>query len=56
MKITVYKADTEGQAKIETALAAFENASDYVKTYSEIVVYKADTGEIKVDWINGQAQ
>ncbi|MBR5388027.1 MAG: hypothetical protein IK147_01015 [Clostridia bacterium] len=56
VKITVYKADTEGQAKIETALAAFENASDYVKTYSEIVVYKADTGEIKVDWLNGPSQ
>lgn len=56
VKITVYKADVYGVAKIEKALEAFENASDYTKTYSEIAVYITDAGEIKVDWINGQAQ
>ena len=52
VKITVYKADENGDGKLEKALSAFEEASDYTKTYSEIAVYQKDDGEIAVTWIN----
>lgn len=52
VKITIIHADERGAEKIEKTLSAFEEASDYVKSYSEIIVFVNNQGETVVQWIN----
>lgn len=51
VKIVIFKADEDGVEKIKKAFSSYDSVTiDFVKSYSEIEVYKQDDGEIKVVW------
>ena len=53
VKITVIKADHMGVEKIKEAFNSYDSVTvDFIKSYSEIIVYLNDEGKIDVDWIS----
>lgn len=55
VNITVEKALDDGLKKMETAMQAYDNADDYLKSTDDILVYKTDEGEIKAIWTSHDA-
>lgn len=53
VKITITKADQRPKDKILEAFKSYDSVTvDFIKSYSEILVYVADDGNINVDWIS----